>query len=46
MTYEMMFTITSRSIVYRAKKLIDNDMFLVMVKILFCCSYYNNVSVF
>ena len=33
-------------IVYGAKTLTDNDIFRVMLKILFCCGFYNSVSLF
>ena len=41
MTYEIMVMITSRRIiVYRADELLDNDIFLLMVKNAVLCGYY------
>ena len=42
-----MFMVTSRRIIVcEQKNCWITIFFLVMVKILFCCGYYNNVSVF
>ena len=37
---------SSRIIAYVAKKLMYNDILVVIAKMQFCCGYHNNVSVF